>query len=360
MIHGCASSGTEPRFHRRWPRLARAAARIFQRGDIIVDLRGAENDALAPLEALPLARERIVWLHASALDGGDLTELPLSALVSRLGDRWKETIDLARGEDTAPLIAYQPSRTLAEETAWDELFSSPNRCSLHARSGPRAERLEGRGEARNIELFAPYESFEWLGRATFARKGSHSRSIYRPRLSHAPICSAFIGPARALPHWPLRWTGLCVSVALLTRASRSQLSLDEGKTQRCRSALDGGVPRPEDTAEIGAENVGCSSFLPCTGRKREPSSFPSRRLRSLPARVPIRPAVEAVSRKGRRQPRRAEGGQPKPTVPPARPKIAGRPLGIGEGISPLGFCPSQVPLPIFAGQKPMVSIDNQL
>ena len=313
------------------PRLARAAAAYSTRGNIIVDpSRGEELMRSLPLEALPLPRERIVWLHRLGLwTVGDLTELPFSSLVSRLGERWKETIDLARGEDTAPLIAYQPPRTLAEETAWDEPVGSiePLLFTLRGLTSHLAVRLEGRGEAAQaIQLFARYDRS--IARARDVREEGLAIRVDLPAaLSHAP--DLFRVLRTKLEHAALAApvTGLCISVALLTRASRTQLSLDEDKTQRAdpRSMA---VFLAEVSAEIGAENVGVLELLPV--------HRPEARTKLVPLATLSRPRTRAL----------AEDGE-------ALTWISGEEF-------PTRLLPEPVPLPIFAGQKPMVSIDNQL
>ena len=88
------------------PRLAKSVATFGVNAETIVPAsRGKESLRDFPLVTLPLSRERVVWLNRLGLwTVSDLTKLPSEVLASRLGENWREALELAQGRDEAPLI----------------------------------------------------------------------------------------------------------------------------------------------------------------------------------------------------------------------------------------------------------------
>jgi protein ImuB len=313
------------------PRLARSAA-VFApaREAIVPPAEGESWMSSLPLEALPLSRERVIWLHQLGLwTVGEVAKLPFSSLPSRLGERWKETLELACGQDSAPLRPYEAPRKPREETSWDEPISSiePLLFALRGLVSLLSARLEGRGEAAQaVELFAPFDRS--IARA---RGVSHEGLAFRVdlpvALAHAP--DLFRVLKTKLDHAMLAApvTGLSVTASLLTRASRVQLSLDESLTTRA-DPRQMAVFLAEVSAEIGPENVGVLEVLPV--------HRPEARTRLLPLHGP--------------RPKRKKRAAQLPLFPAA---------GCDEEF-PTRLLPVPLPMPVFTGQKVMVSIDHQL
>jgi protein ImuB len=315
------------------PRLARAAAVFAQERDTIVPpSQGERLMSSLPLEALPLSRERVVWLHQLGLwTVGEVAKLPFASLASRLGERWKETLDLARGEDSAPLRPYRAPRKPREETEWDEPVASvePLLFSLRGLVSLLAARLEGRGEAAQaIELFAPYDRSIARARGVSA-KGLAFRVDLPAALSHAPDLFRVLKTKLDRVTLAAPVTGLSVAAALLARASRVQLSLDESKTTRAdpRSMA---VFLAEVSAEIGPENVGVLEVVPV--------HRPEARTKLVPLHGP--------------RPKKKKGRSAQVPLFPAD--------GGCDEQFPTRLLPEPVPLPVFTGQKVMVSIDHHL
>jgi protein ImuB len=314
------------------PRLARAAAVFPQERETIVPPgQGERLMSSLPLEALPLSRERVIWLHQLGLwTVGEVAKLPFASLASRLGECWKETLDFARGEDSAPLRAYEAPRQPLEETEWDEPIASvePLLFALRGLVSLLAARLEGRGEAAQaLELFAPYDRSIARVRGVSA-KGLALRVELPAALSHGPDLFRVLKTKldRATLAAPV--TGLSIAAALLTRATRVQLSLDDNQTTRAdpRSMA---VFLAEVSAEIGAENVGVLEVLPVhrpeARTKLAPLHGPRSKRKARAAQVPLFPAGASSDEE-----------------------------------FPTRLLPEPVPLPVFTGEKLMVSIDHQL
>jgi len=192
--------------------------------------RGGEYARSLPLEALPLARGRIVLLHRlGPLDGGGPHQLPCP-LVSRLGRPLEKTIDLARGEDTAPLSRTN-RRARRRRNRWTSLSRPSNRCSLRSRSdlasfgAPRS-----RGEAGKPSSFLRLRSFDGSG-ARRSREGSHSVDSTGPRFLTHPICSAIFRTKARACTLAAPVTGLVRFVALHARFAVPAVAR-QGKTQR--------------------------------------------------------------------------------------------------------------------------------
>jgi len=244
------------------PRLARAAAAFEAAAETIVPAgHGKDMMQRLSLEALPLPRDRIVWLNRLGLFSvGDLTRLPHGCLAGRLGEHWRETLELALGRDDAPLVVYQPPRTPKEDIEWEEPVSSiePLLFSLSGLTSRLSARLEGRGEAAQaIEFFAPYDrSIAKLRdvpldplpglffRIDLPSPLSHKTDLFRvlkSKLERAELAAPVLG--------------LSITAALLTVAPKRQLLLggDPAIDSDPRSMA---VLLAELSSEVGADNVG--------------------------------------------------------------------------------------------------------
>jgi protein ImuB len=310
------------------PRLARAAAVFAQtRETIVSSAQGEDLMRSLPLEALPLSRERILWLHRLGLwTVGELANLPFATLAVRLGENWKETLALARGEDAAPLVAYQPPRAPREEMEWDEPVSlvEPLLFGLRRLVALLSARLEGRGEAAQaIELFAPYDRSIARARGV-QEKGLEFRVDLPTALSHAPDLFRVLKTKLERVTLAAPVKGLAISASLLTRATRVQLSLDDSQTTRAdpRSMA---VFLAEVSAEIGPENVGVLELQP---------------VHRPEARTKLAPFDAARGKK--------------------KKNAAARGRAHSDDEFPTRLLPEPVLLPVFTGEKLMVSIDNQL
>jgi protein ImuB len=250
------------------PRLSRAAAAYGSATEAIVQSGQAKQMmAPLPLDVLPLCRDRIVWLNRLGLwTVGDLIELPIETLPSRLGDRWQLALELAQGRDEAPLIAYEPPRKPTEDIRWEDPVSSvePLLFALHGMVSRLSARLEGRGEAaRGIELFAPYDAS--MARLRGVDVGREPGLFFRIDLP-SPLAhksDLFRVLKSKLEHSQLGApvTGLVISVAELVRAPKMQLSLD-GDASEEADPRKVAVLLAELSAEIGKDNVGVLAIVP--------------------------------------------------------------------------------------------------
>jgi len=258
------------------PRLARAACAFATAAETIVEKGGGKAMMRAlPLEALPLSRDRIVWLHRlGLLTVGDLVGLPPHTLAGRLVDRnsttdpWRESFELAWGRDDAPLVTYEPPRAPSESVTWDEPVHAiePLLFALRGLVARLSARLEGRGEAaRAVELFAPYDRSIAKLKKIPSRDGADPGLFFRIELP-SPLAkkSDFF---RVLKSKLEKVTlgapvlGLSVTAHMLTRAPRVQLFIGGDATiQNDPGAM--AVLLAELSAEIGRENVGVLELDP--------------------------------------------------------------------------------------------------
>jgi len=258
------------------PHLARAACAFATASETVVPPGGGKDMIRTlPLDALPLSRDRIVWLNRLGLwTVGDLVALPARTLAGRLvdpsgtNDPWRESLELAWGRDDAPLVAYEPPRAPLECISWDDPVHAiePLLFALRGLVGRLSARLEGRGEAaRSLELFAPYDrSIAKLrniassggGRpglffsielpSPLAKKSDLFR-VLKSKLEKATLGAPVIG--------------LTITARQLTRAPRMQLFIGGDATiQNDPGAM--AVLLAEVSAEIGRENVGVLESRP--------------------------------------------------------------------------------------------------
>ncbi|HKY37562.1 MAG TPA: DNA polymerase Y family protein [Polyangiaceae bacterium] len=106
-----------------------------------------------PIQALPLALDTVGYLvRLGLLTLGDLSRQPRSALAPRLGKQAARVLELCSGEDSAPLVVYQPPRTLEEESSWEDAVSGtePLGFVLRGLAARISARLCSRGEAAEL------------------------------------------------------------------------------------------------------------------------------------------------------------------------------------------------------------------
>ncbi len=134
------------------PLIARACARYGALSEVLVVPERGTKEAIAslPVSALPIDRERALWLtRLAVLTLGDLAALPREAAASRLGEHASLALDLAAGKDETPLVAYRIPALLSERSTWDEPVegSEPLSFVLRGLASRLSLRLAGRGEA---------------------------------------------------------------------------------------------------------------------------------------------------------------------------------------------------------------------
>jgi protein ImuB len=319
------------------PRLARAACAFATASETIVPPGGGKDmiRTLA-LDALPLSRDRIVWLNRLGLwTVGDLVGLPARTLAGRLidangtTDPWRESLELACGRDEAPLVIYQPPQAPSESITWDDPVHAiePLLFALSGLVARLSARLEGRGEAaRSVELFALYDrsiaklrkipSSTETGPGLFFRielpsplaKKSDLFRVLKSKLEKATLGAPVIG--------------LTITARQLTRAPRMQLFMGGDATiQDDPGAM--AVLLAELSAEIGRENVG---MLEC-----DPVHRPEARTHLVSLDELSSPCFDAAN------------------------------VRAGSDVEfPTRLLPKPLPFEMMPGQRPTVAIDNQL
>lgn len=247
------------------PQLARAAAAFGTATETLVPVaEGQTMMANLPLVALPLSRDHIGWLHRLGLfTVGDLMALPHETLAGRLGESWRETLELAKGRDDVPLVVYEPPRAPTEDIEWEEGVSSvePLLFALSGLASRLSARLEGRGEAaRSLELFAPYDrSIAELrnlpSSQSHARPGVFFRIDLPSPLAHKNDLFRVLKSKleRVILGAPV--LGLSITATLLTAAPKTQLMLS-GDPAIDADPRSMAVLLAELSSEIGPDNVG--------------------------------------------------------------------------------------------------------
>jgi protein ImuB len=244
------------------PNLARAAAAYGSSTETIVP-PGAEKSLMhgLPIDALPLELERVVWLRRLGLFSvGDLMALPHATLAGRLGETWRQTLELAKGRDDAPLVVYDPPRSPSEDVEWEDGVTSiePLLFALSGLTSRLSARLEGRGEAaRSIELFAPYDRSiaKLRGVPQGPKPGVFFRIDLPSPLSHKTDLFRVVKSKLERTELAAPVRGVSITAALLTEAPKTQLSLTGDP------AIDADPRRmavllAELSSEIGKGNVG--------------------------------------------------------------------------------------------------------
>jgi protein ImuB len=150
------SAGPElARAFARWaaPTRSGAGGRSVSGVQVIEPSRCALAAAELPIQALPLSPDNLGYLQRlGLLTWGDLSRQPRSALAPRLGREAARVLELCAGEDGAPLVAYQPPRTIEEESSWDDAISGtePLGFVLRGLAARVSARLCSRGEAAEL------------------------------------------------------------------------------------------------------------------------------------------------------------------------------------------------------------------
>jgi protein ImuB len=319
------------------PRLSRAACMFATASEtIVVPGGGKEMIRALPLAALPLSRDRIVWLNRlGLLTVGDLVGLPARTLAGRLVDAsgtidpWRESLELAWGRDDAPLVAYEPPRAPSESITWDDPVHSiePLLFALRGLSARLSARLEGRGEAaRLVELFAPYDRSIAKLRNVPSQRGAAPGLFFRIELP-APLAKksdffrVFKGKLeRTTLAAPV--VGLSITALMLTRAPRMQLFMGGDATIQ-NDPGQMAVLLAELSAEIGQQNVGVL--------ETDPGHRPETRTKLV--------SLDELS--------------------PAK-RDAVLPSSASDVEFPTRLLPKPLPIEVMPGQRPTVAIDNQL
>jgi protein ImuB len=313
------------------PHLGRAVAAFATSPETIVPAGGAADTMeTLPLEALPLSPAHLSWLHRLGLfTVGDVTALPHATLAGRLGERWRETLELAKGHDSAPLVAYEPPGAPTEDIEWEEGATSiePLLFALSGLSSRLSARLEGRGEAaRALELFAPYDrSIAELRRVTSVhegRAGIHFRIDLPTPLAHKTELYRVLKSKLERTVLGAPVLGLSITASLLTEAPKTQLLLN-GDPAIDADPRSMAVLLAELSSEIGPDNVGVLE-LSCVHRPE--------------ARTVLAPIDDVSSFRKRPPPRRIASDVEFPTR----------------------LLPKPVPIEPMPGGELTVSIDNQL
>jgi protein ImuB len=295
---------------------ARALARHAPDGPPAVIPASATARALAalPLEALGLPAPVVGRLRALGVgDAGALARLPAGALAHRFGPEGVAAARLARGEDDAPLVPYQPA-TLPEEGIELEApaeSADPLLFALKRLADRVAARLAGRGlGASRLKLVLKLDprGEEHLAVPLAAASASASRWL-------APMKEHLFALRLAAPVVALRL--LAVEVAAV---AAEQLAF--GDRPEALAALEGVLSRLAvrlgDGALFAAEPV---------ERYRPEGAYRA---------VPFRPAARAARRAGGAGSGTAlpgDGGDGAEGPAPARPtRLLARPeLVVAEG-----------------------------
>ena len=239
----------------RWGHLKKG-----QRALIVPSGRAREHLANLPVIALPLSRETSSWLvRLGILNIEDLTKLPKKSVTARLGERAQKVLDLCEGHDDAPLIGYEPSRTLLEEKSWDEPAEGiePLRFVLRGLSAKLSARLNGRGHAAQaIELtiqldrgFARLRGIESIVKERFELSVPLWRDHELFRITSSRLERLKLGAPSV---------GLSLGVPKLTEATGRQLDLSRVSTgvNGYRGLEELPILLSELGADIGKHNVG--------------------------------------------------------------------------------------------------------
>jgi protein ImuB len=138
----------------RWAAPARRKEGAAGGGIVVVPPSRTELAAAElPTFALPLGADNLGYLtRLGLLTWGELLRQPRTALAPRLGKEAARVLELCAGQDNAPLVAYQPPRTLEEESTWDDAVNGtePLGFVLRGLAARISARLCARGEAAEV------------------------------------------------------------------------------------------------------------------------------------------------------------------------------------------------------------------
>jgi protein ImuB len=217
-----------------------------------------------PIVALPIAPDNLSYLQRlGLLTLGDLARQPRAALAPRLGKEAARVLELCAGEDSAPLVPYQPPRTVVEESTWEDAVSGvePLGFVLRGLAARLSARLCARGEAAEllevtlthdpvIARFrgAPLQTLLSFKLASPLHREAELRRIIAARLERLKLEAPTLG--------------MKLSVLRLAPLVQRQLSLTElmaGDTSSGEEDLP--LVLAELAADIGEDRVGVLSLV---------------------------------------------------------------------------------------------------
>lgn len=231
---------------------------------VVSPSRTALAAAELPIQALPLSADNLGYLtRLGLLTLGDLSRQPRASLAPRLGKEASRVLELCAGQDNAPLVIYQPPRTLSEESSWDDAVTGtePLGFVLRGLAARISARLTARGEAAEtldvtllhdpvIARFrgVPGQTVLSFKLAQPLHREAELRRIVASRLERLKLGAPTLG--------------MQLSVPRLAPLVQRQLSLAEllvGDTSSGEEDLP--VVLAELAADIGEEQVGILSLV---------------------------------------------------------------------------------------------------
>ncbi|MBX3181702.1 MAG: DNA polymerase Y family protein [Polyangiaceae bacterium] len=327
----------------RWGRLSREGLAVVSPEEQQARL------AALPIAALPLDRERLgslsrLGLHTVAA----IAALPPELAQSRLGPSARQILELCRGTDREPLVAYQPEERLVEQSSWEEALDGlePLKFALRGLVARLSSRLWGRcAAAQQLELVILYDRAVARLRE-LKPTASHRFELAAPLWREADLLRVLTARLATL-RLAAPSIGLVLKAPSITRAQLPQLELG-------RSGAEGQVDPAERLpvliaeleADLGEERVGVLERV--DGHRLEAQS-------RLVAVSPRRGrSAESSPRAGRARSRR-EASLLLPYGPPLSAfelptRLFQRPVELGgvlRRISPRGQVPAAPPRPPF-------------
>lgn len=280
--------------------------------------RAAEAVSALPVVALPLGEECQTWLvRLGVLTLGDLAALPRSVIGSRLEGEVTRALELANGRDPAPLVAYQPPRSVKEEISFEHGVSGlePLRFALRGLTARLSARLGGRGMAAEslvlgIDHDRSIASLRGV-EVTTSLKFALSTPLFREEDLSRVVASRLERTRLSAPSVALR-----LEAPVLVPAVASQLELGQAFTGEIDLEKELPLVVAELAADIGETNVGVLEVLDA---------------HRLETRSTLVPAVApgAGSRRGKK------GSKPRGPGPrsatPLSVHVSGSPLEVVEG-----------------------------
>lgn len=217
-----------------------------------------------PIQALPLGPDNLGYLmRLGLLTWGELARQPRSALAPRLGKEAARVLELCSGADSAPLVPYQPPRTVEEASSWDDAVSGtePLGFVLRGLAARLSARLCARGEAAELlDVTLQHDPVIARFRGVPTETVLHfklSQPLHREAELRRIVASRLERLSLGAPT-----LGMKLSVPRLGPIVARQLSLSElftGDTTSGEEDLP--LVLAELTADIGEERVGVLSLV---------------------------------------------------------------------------------------------------